>query len=157
MILHDDFILRRARADDMMLYLQWANDPDVRRNAFYQEPITSSAHQNWFAQKLADGQSYLYVLEKKAVPAGQIRFDIIEKGIAEIDFSIATEFRGQGLGTALLQRGAAQFLQDAPKQIAVRGTVKRENTASCQAFLRAGFIERDTSGIDTTVRYFYWT
>jgi RimJ/RimL family protein N-acetyltransferase len=150
------FSLRRATADDMMLYFQWANDPDVRRNAFHQEPILLASHQDWFIRKIADKQSYLYVLEKQGAPAGQIRFDMTENGIAEIDFSIAPEFRGQGLGAELLRYGVEALVNDTHISLVVQGIVKKENIASCQAFLRAGFVEQDSVDTNVTVRHFTW-
>jgi UDP-2,4-diacetamido-2,4,6-trideoxy-beta-L-altropyranose hydrolase len=150
------FSLRRATADDMMFYFQWANDPDVRRNAFHQEPILLASHQDWFIRKIADDHSYLYVLEKQGVPAGQIRFDMTENGIAEIDFSIAPEFRGQGLGAELLRYGVETLVNDTPQTSVVQGIVKKENIASCQAFLRAGFVEQDSTDVNVTVRHFTW-
>ena len=150
------FSLRCATADDMLLYFQWANDPDVRRNGFHQEPILLAVHQDWFTRKIANDHSYLYVLEKQGVPAGQIRFDIIENGIAEIDFSIAPEFRGQGLGTKLLRFGVEALKSDTPLSLVVQGVVKKSNIASCQAFVRAGFVEQDSTDVNTAVRHFTW-
>lgn len=153
---HSDYMLRPARIDDLLLYFQWANDPDVRRNAFHQEPILLTSHQDWFTRKIADNRSYLYVLEKEGVPAGQIRFDTTDDRTVEIDFSVAREFRGQGLGSILLRLGVEALAQDAPHPIIVHGAVKRENTASCQAFLRVGFVEQDSVDANAGIRHFYW-
>ena len=134
-------------AEDIELYFTWANDPDVRRNAFNQNPILFADHRKWFENKLQSASSFLYVLEKDGRPAGQIRFDATEENVFEIDFSIDRNFRGQGLGAHILKRGMQQFsmdiasLPDAGAPILVKGIVKYENTASCRAFLRAGFEE----------------
>lgn len=153
---HSDYMLRPARIDDLMLYFQWANDPDVRRNAFHQEPILLMSHQEWFTRKIADNRSYLYVLEKEGVPAGQIRFDTTDDRTLEVDFSVAREFRGKGLGSVLLRLGVEALAQDAPRPVIVHGAVKRENTASCQAFLRAGFVEQGSADASAEIRHFYW-
>jgi hypothetical protein len=38
----------------------------------------------------------------------------------------------------------------------VQGIVKKENIASCQAFLRAGFVEQDSTDVNAMVRHFTW-
>jgi UDP-2,4-diacetamido-2,4,6-trideoxy-beta-L-altropyranose hydrolase len=148
--------LRKATKADVMLYFAWANDPDVRRNAFNQEAILLESHQSWFLGKLASNNSYLYILESNGIPAGQIRFDCREPSVAEIDFSVAPEFRGQGLGMMLIQCGVASLSQViTTRPLLIQGAVKRENIASCKAFLRAGFEEEIVSDTNLRVRYFY--
>jgi RimJ/RimL family protein N-acetyltransferase len=136
--------LRRATSDDMMLYFEWANDPDVRKNSFSQEPIPLEAHKDWFTRKLNDTNAVLYVLEVDGVPAGQIRFDL-KNDEAEIGFSIAQQFRGKGLGSDILRYSCAALWRDKGTFLLICGAVKTENTASNRAFERAGFTTSPTS------------
>lgn len=151
--------LRRATEQDMMLYFEWANDPVVRQNAFSQEPIPLEAHKSWFAKKLADKNTVMYVLESDGVPAGQIRFDLVEPHLFEIGYTIASEFRGKGLGTVILQTSTQQLERDKAlfKPFTMRGVVKQENIPSCKAFLSAGYEEKNNLQPYTTtsLRYFY--
>lgn len=139
-----NIILRRATSDDMMLYFEWANDPDVRKNSFSQEPISLEAHKSWFAKKLGDENAVLYVLEVEGVAAGQIRFDL-KNGEAEIGFSIAQKFRGKGLGSDILRYSCTALWQEKGTSLSINGAVKAENIASGRAFKRAGFTKSPTS------------
>jgi RimJ/RimL family protein N-acetyltransferase len=143
--------LRRTTADDMMLYFAWANDPEVRANSFTQDIITLEAHERWFASKLADENTVMYVFECDGVPAGQIRF-ALANGAAEIGFSIAKEFRGKGLGTEILRRSCEMLWNERGTNLIIRGAVKTANTASSRAFERAGFTTMDDSTNDV---FFY--
>jgi UDP-2,4-diacetamido-2,4,6-trideoxy-beta-L-altropyranose hydrolase len=141
---HAHITLRRATSDDMMLYFEWANDPDVRQNSFSQEPIALEAHKSWFAKKISDVNTVLYVLEVDGVPAGQIRFDLNNEQ-AEIGFSIDPQFRGQGLGNSILRLSSATLWRELDTAITICGAVKTANTASNRAFERAGFTKSPTS------------
>ena len=43
---------RRATIEDAELLFSWANDFDVRRNAFSQQEILWDEHVEWFQKKL---------------------------------------------------------------------------------------------------------
>lgn len=142
--------IRKAEINDTMLYFEWANDPDVRRNSFNQEPILLVDHQQWFSKKLANPCAYLYVLEYNGQPAGQIRFEIVTAsevdetgGITrtEIGFSLGSDFRGKGLGVLILQMGCQNLASELLKPpIIICGAVKADNHASNAAFQKAGFV-----------------
>lgn len=130
--------LRPAIPEDSSLYWQWANDPQVRENAFRSEPIPWEKHQHWFKNKLKSQTSCLWLLFRANKPIGQIRYDLIENNTAEISFSVAAEGRGQGAGTKLLKytRRLASAALPIEKVI---GLVLVENKASQRAFEKAGF------------------
>lgn len=147
---NEHFLLRPARKEDMQLYLDWANDPTVRSNAFHQESITEETHREWFDYKLSHANTFMFVLERaeSGEPIGQIRFDLSGDNVFEIDFSIDQKFRGQGFGSMILEQGVRKLQKTLFRQnrfsgadIIVRGVVKSENIASCKAFLHAGFRE----------------
>jgi len=135
---HELLTMRKADPEDMLTYYRWANDPAVRQNSYTSDPISIETHKAWFERKLASHDSYLYILEYRGEPAGQIRFEIRD-GIAHIGFSIDEAWRGCGLGTYILVLGTSMFLQDAPEKYPVHGAVKVGNTASLKAFAAAGF------------------
>jgi UDP-2,4-diacetamido-2,4,6-trideoxy-beta-L-altropyranose hydrolase len=143
--------IRRATLDDMILYFEWANDPDVRKNSFSQEPIALEAHKDWFAKKISDINTVLYVLEVDGLPAGQIRFDIKDKQ-AEIGFSIAEKFRGKGLGTTILRSSCTVLWKELTTSLMICGAVKADNVASNRAFEYAGFVKSSTS--NESVHYY---
>ena len=128
--------LRPARADDMMLYFRWVNDPVVRKNAFQSEPIDFATHRGWFAQALSRSDVSMYVLEVESVPVGQVR--LTWQGItALIAYSVADEHRRHGYGKALLEL--------VEKKVSVGtclvGQVKKDNAASRHVFVSLGYEE----------------
>lgn len=96
--------LRKVNEDDLMLLFDWANDPLVRQNAYHTEPIELEGHRGWFADKLADENCFMYILTDDAGENqyGQVRAELKENRF-EIDYSIAKEYRGQGLAKVMLQ------------------------------------------------------
>lgn len=106
--------IRKVTEADAELLFSWANDIDVRRNAFTQREIVWDEHVQWLKKKLADENclmyiAYLYMTDMSEKPVGQIRLDI-EKGRAEIDYSIIPLLRGQGYGT-VRRHPSATFTQ----------------------------------------------
>lgn len=128
--------LRSACPDDIGFYFNWANDPEVRRQAIHSEPISWKNHQEWFANKLADSQCRLFVLLAGALPVGQIRFDR-QGDEVEIDYSLDALVRARGWGAQLVAMGSAFIQQSGP--IRIRAEVKAENHASRAVFAHLGF------------------
>jgi spore coat polysaccharide biosynthesis predicted glycosyltransferase SpsG/RimJ/RimL family protein N-acetyltransferase len=126
------FSIRSANANDCLLYFDWANDPEVRTQAFSSEAIIWEAHQNWFSKKLESEASQLFVLEKMGTAVGQIRFDFHD-GYWWIDYSISKDFRGQSLSKTLLRRGL-QKMHSIYGTAAIRAQVKISNVPSQRAF-----------------------
>lgn len=134
----NDIRLRPACEDDMIFYYNWANDPEVRKHSFDTTTITWAMHHAWFASKLHDVKSHLYVLEIATLPVGQIRFDK-EADEASIDYSLDTIVRGRGWGSRLVAMGAD--LMQKIESLRLRALVKSRNEVSCSIFLHLGFTE----------------
>jgi len=142
--------LRPAREDDIYLYFSWANDPEVRRQAVRSESIPWAQHREWFAAKLANTRSHLFVMQAGELPVGQIRFDR-ENGVLQIDYSIEPTFRGRGWAKRLVAMGMNRLLECGP--ISFRAEVKKLNLPSSAVFLHLGFIE-SPSPIDSSLKVF---
>ncbi|MCB2407728.1 UDP-2,4-diacetamido-2,4,6-trideoxy-beta-L-altropyranose hydrolase [Hymenobacter lucidus] len=132
--------VRRAEATDAHQYFTWANDPDVRRNAIQPELIAWSNHLDWFARRLVDADSFLYIFERAGTPVGQVRIEFTGSE-GTIDYSVDSAFRGQGLGLAILRRALGQLRRDKPSAWALVGQVKAGNLPSCRVFQRLGFAQ----------------
>ena len=130
--------LRPAAPDDELLYFDWANDPEVRRQAIRTDEIPLERHQEWFAATLGTTRSYLFVMCAGELPVGQIRFDW-DGADARIDYSIDPLFRGRGWGTQVVALGVKHRLKSGP--ITFRADVKEANLASRSVFGRLGFDE----------------
>lgn len=145
----EDWEVRAARPEDSRLYWHWANDPDVRRQAFNADPIPWETHQAWFARRIADTDTTLLVVDSPQGPVGQVRFER-EGAEAVIDYAIARQFRGLGLGQALMARAMEAYAQGSGAGLPLVGEVKLGNPASAKVFLALGFeevLERARDGV----------
>jgi len=144
----NDFYLQEAGEKDCDLLFKWVNDPDVRRNAFQTAPIPYEDHVKWFHKVLEDDTVRQYILYQKKIPVGQIRLNMAD-GIGLIDYSIAPDMRGQGLGSLMLTLLKENLLRENRlkekpfEKITIVtklvGQVKFENIASIKAFERCGY------------------
>jgi UDP-2,4-diacetamido-2,4,6-trideoxy-beta-L-altropyranose hydrolase len=130
--------IREVTEDDLMLLFEWANDEQVRKNSFSTEPIPVQNHKRWFDGVLEDEQTVLYIATADGKPAAHIRFKLVA-GKAVISYLISGEFRGRGLGHAILLKGIERLRHQRPELKAVEGLVKPDNVASVRAFEKAGF------------------
>jgi len=130
--------LRDVGARDAQLLLAWRNDPQTRRWSREQSEIAPAAHDAWLAAALADPGVWLWIAELAGRSVGCVRVGPLVEGHAEIHVSLDADERGLGLGTAVLQQGAAQALT-APGLHTLHAHVKPENGASLTVFARAGF------------------
>jgi UDP-2,4-diacetamido-2,4,6-trideoxy-beta-L-altropyranose hydrolase len=136
-----EFTIRRAGVDDALLLWQWANDPLTRRNSLSRDAISWDDHQAWCARKFASADCRLWIMQIGNMPVAQIRYDRVISDIgvaAEISFSVAPGFRGQQLGTRLLEAtaplAADELAADSIQAVALHG-----NEASRRVFVNAGF------------------
>jgi UDP-2,4-diacetamido-2,4,6-trideoxy-beta-L-altropyranose hydrolase len=145
-----DFHLRKAKKEDGVIYLDWANHPDVRRNAISSEPIISENHYKWFNARIENPATLMLIAEWQGKPVGQIRFDNNEEAW-EIDYSVDYQFRGKGFGELLIRKGMWNLIQQEKKATCVWGFVKIENLASNQVFMKLRFNQDENvqrSGIE---------
>ena len=139
---------RKAVLDDAELLFSWANDIDVRRNAFQQHEILWDEHMEWFQRKLKDEDCHIYIAYKNMTsvssvpgvsekPIGQIRLDI-EDDEAEIDYSVCAEMRGFGYGTQMVA-GIQSIADERIRKFTAK--VKTGNPASARVFEKCGFVK----------------
>lgn len=132
---------RAADPGDEALVLDWANDPDVRRQGFKTGVITPREHHVWFGQHFGNDDARMFIATSRAgTPVGQVRFARSE-GRWVIGYLLDRAFRGCGLARPLLSGGMAALKQLDP---AARfdAWVKPDNGASLRAFRGLGFTER---------------
>ncbi len=130
---------RPACLADEALILRWANDPLVRQNAFNPDSIDGATHRAWFYKRLRNPETcQIYILETdRGIPIGQVRFERSDD-TWEIDYGLAAEARGRGLGAPLLQT-ALQALRQSQRGALLFGRVKSDNLPSQKVFERLGF------------------
>ncbi len=133
--------VRRAKESDCRLLWEWANDAEVRASAFSQAAIGWEEHSAWFRAWTADEGCLILIGELADGRAiGQVRIDRLSNGEAEIDVSVARDFRGAGYGSLLLE-AALQEAFAAGRIKKVHALIRPENLASVRAFEGAGFLK----------------
>lgn len=120
--------LRPAKLEDALLLLAWRNDPLTRAMSQTHDPIDLETHTAWLDRRLSRAEPGLYVVERGGIAIGTIRIDG-----EEISYTVAPQYRGQGLGTGMLMLAHARF---GAKQARIR----RDNVASQRAAEKAGHI-----------------
>ena len=132
--------VRPAVASDEDLLLEWANDPATRRNSFDRELIAAAEHHRWLQDRLsAGGDCVLLVIETRdGIPLATARFDRTEAGW-KINYSLAAEYRGRGLGLRILEAALAALLREHPESSCVVASVMAANEPSHRVFRRLGF------------------
>lgn len=137
------FYLRAVEENDIDLLFAWANDPEVRKNAFHTEPIPYETHQKWFQNLMQDDTQVQYIFMADDKPAGQIRLNLSEEE-AVIDYSIAPDMRGRGYGKVMLGLVREEVERTYPFIRTLIGKVKKGNPASAKCFAACGYEERFT-------------
>lgn len=144
--------LRTITAEDCQQIYDWANHPSVRKQSFNSAPIPFENHKKWFSNKLIDKNCYFFIGELNSIPFGTIRFDV-KDNIATISYSVAEQFRGQGLGTLLLKLGKKNLVQADSSIQEVVGFVKKQNKASQFAFLKLGYQQTIAQTIEHSFKF----
>ncbi len=132
--------LRPVTEKDIDLLYEWANDATVRANAFSTEHIPYADHARWFASRLQDEDTRIYIYMYGEIPVGQIRIHI-EGEEATIDYSIDERYRGQGHGKQMLKQLEQIVQEQLPLIKSFFAQVKCGNKASKTVFVAAGYEE----------------
>jgi RimJ/RimL family protein N-acetyltransferase len=126
--------------DDLDLIFNWANNPEVRKNAFNMDQIKYEDHLLWFKKKLRSKSSYIYILEKTNIPIGQIRFDFEDNtNCIIISYSISEEHKKNGYGSKIIELGLHQLKKINMGSDKVFASVKINNIASIKCFEKNNF------------------
>lgn len=132
-----DLFFRKATSSDEQIYLEWANDTEVRRYSFNQEEISSEKHHQWFQRKInQEGVLMLVFFNAENLLVGQVRIESGEEVV--IGISVAANFRGKGLSSVLISKASNEYLRLFPK-LAIFAYIKSINISSIKAFEKAGY------------------
>jgi spore coat polysaccharide biosynthesis protein SpsF len=145
----DAVVLVPAGREHSAFFLACRNDTDAVRHSRSHRMIGREEHARWFGAKVDDPGVRLRVATVRSEPVGIVRVDV-RGGVGEVGIAVAPGFRGQGLGTALLEALLADVATD-PQVVALAAAVHVGNTPSMRAFARVGF---HTAGADGDFRLF---
>jgi len=133
--------LRRARADDCQRLHEWVNAPDARAAALTSRaPIEKARHRAWFAERLADADCRIWIIEAGGEAIGEVRLD---RGAAETEIDIFVSAGHRGRGVARRAIGEAQQRWPARAWVA---RVRSGNAASRHLFESLGFAVAEDAG-----------
>ncbi len=130
---------RNAKIDDLVLYFDWANDENVRKQSFNSEKINFETHKKWFESKIQD-KNYLMLIfiNKEGSPIGQVRIQKENNTDALIGISISDIHRGKGYSVEMLKSSSNYFLHMNPN-FSINAFIKQNNLTSKIAFEKADF------------------
>jgi len=138
--------LRRARPDDVDRLLAWVNDPAVIATKWHtRAPITPAAHAHWFAARLADPETDIWILELSGRPVGQIRLQGPDDAVA-IDVFVVPDARRCGLAKVAIMRALVAMRARRPAARRVIAEVRQENAPSRALFEALGFAATGADG-----------
>ncbi len=133
-------VLRDACDADARRLWEWSPDLLVLATAFDPKPVSWEDHLRWMTERLADGQSVMFVAETAdCTPVGQVRFDRVADGW-ELDFSIGAAYRGRGYGRQLLHQAVVCARGRWLAQTRLSARVLAANLASRAVCQAAGFV-----------------
>ena len=130
--------LRRATLADIDLLYEWANDSVTRVNSFNTSFIPYEDHKKWFLTLMQSTSSHQFILMNGESPIGQVRLDVKDHE-AEIGYSIAKEYRGQGFGHKILKLLSEKVQEQFPEIQHLIAKVKPSNIASKKLFESEGY------------------
>jgi UDP-2,4-diacetamido-2,4,6-trideoxy-beta-L-altropyranose hydrolase len=134
--------LRPGAEDDSRRLWEWVNDPVTRQASFSSEPIPWDEHAAWFARRLQDPDSVMYLAcDEEDNPVAFVRFDI-DGSVAAIGINVAPDQRGKGYGTEAI-RLAGERLAAERSIDRIDAYIRPENQASLRAFAKAGYEGRE--------------
>lgn len=130
--------LRKATKGDMMLLYKWANDKEVRKNAFHTHTISLEEHKSWYQKMINSENCSIFIYMKNEIPIGQIRLNY-EGNCATIDYSIDKKYQGQGYSSMMLILAEKEILSTRNDIKYFNAEVKIDNIASRKNFEKLGY------------------
>ncbi|MFN8018485.1 MAG: bifunctional UDP-2,4-diacetamido-2,4,6-trideoxy-beta-L-altropyranose hydrolase/GNAT family N-acetyltransferase [Acidimicrobiales bacterium] len=141
----DLLALRPVGPDDARTVHQLNDDPQARAVSRSTAPIPWEDHERWFAARLVDPSSHLYLAHDAAGDlVGLVRF-AVDARVAEVSVVVDASRRGQGWGGPLIDAGVRRLHEDlaaagTPEAVVrVDAMVRADHRASATAFLDADF------------------
>jgi UDP-2,4-diacetamido-2,4,6-trideoxy-beta-L-altropyranose hydrolase len=143
-----------ASSADESLYLQWANDVDVRKNSFNQAAILPENHHRWFTKKIQEKEALLLIfLNEKQESVGQVRID--KDSYYQVDISVDKQQRGKGYALQMLQLALLEFVKMVGYSSPVFSLIKKSNLSSIKTFEKAGFTLHSESESEDYFKYIF--
>ena len=145
--------LRPATLDDTKTIYKWRNDPWIVSLSSLRKTVSWDEHKKWFEQALSETKYIIYIIEIDGVPAGQIRFENIEKENFIITIYLMKPFTGKGYGENLIKQ-SCNIIRTKNLNASIYAFIQKTNKNSISAFSKAGFnIEEKQTYMHLTIMY----
>jgi L-amino acid N-acyltransferase YncA len=139
--------LRPARSADCEAIWRWNFAPDVRAQSLRSEPVPFMDHARWFARRITDADSPIWVIEEYRQAVGVIRLDPPAYGRARISIAIAESVRGRGVGRIAVATVCTRWRRP------IVAEVLASNASSTACFEACGF---RAFAVEAGLVTYYW-
>lgn len=143
--------LRPAENGDAERVLAWRNDPASVATSETGTAVDETDHLAWFARRLADPGTKLWIGELDGAPVGMVRIDV-RSGEGTVSVAVDPDRRGEGIGTRLLGAMITNLAGDC-QVTSLIARIRPDNLASIKAFERNGFA---ATADDGDMRVYRW-
>lgn len=133
--------VRQATEKDVRLIWEWRNDPSVREQSLSKDLIPWKDHSLWYTGKLNSPGTRIWILSYKGRAAATARYDRRSRGSAELSFFVGPKFRGNGLGSAVVEKTIPLCARELKTQT-ILAQVKEDNLISRTLLDHLGFEEK---------------
>ncbi len=141
--------------DDMLLYYEWASDPEVRERSFNSNSLDIETHKKWFESAIENKLIAMYLFQdSEGNNVGQIRIQIQEEKKALIGISVDIKYRGKGYASEMLLLASEDFLK-MNQGFTINAYIKDNNLYSKFAFEKAGFTDKGIIRYENHNCFFY--
>jgi len=127
---------RSLENKDLMLLLEWTNEPETRSNSFHTNQISLNEHTAWFNKTLQNPNAIYFICQVNKIAAGLVRFDKNEN-FTTVGINISSVFRGKGLSSIFLKECSKLYFLN--NSLIINAFIKPQNVASIKAFQKAGY------------------
>ncbi len=145
--------LRRVTAEDSERVWEWNFAPDVRARSKSTKMVTFAEHERWFARRLADVGSPMWVVEADRIAVGIVRIDRVTPAggmmLGRMSIALTARARGRRIGRRAIAAACAVWARPVVAQIA------SDNLPSRTAFAACGFNEVPNG--DTNMLTYEWS
>lgn len=143
--------LRPAESGDADRVLEWRNDAEAVRFSETGRAVDVEAHEAWFAARLEDPSTRIWIAERDGRPLGTVRIEV-RAAVGAVSIAVAPEWRGQGIGGRILRLVQDELEGDFQVE-SLTAVVRVDNAASLRLFEHAGFRPTEERG---TFRLLSW-
>lgn len=124
--------LRRAGLADRERVFAYNVAPATRALSGSPRTFSLSEHERWFAERLVDPATRMWIVEENGSPVGVVRVDGLDP--ARISIALDPSAQGRGIGRRAVALACAQWASP------VQAEIHEANVASHACFVACGFV-----------------